>query len=199
MADIAEKPQGVVLGAGGDPQVLGIPVFVLGSVALGFALLGFPSTYAAVIPIIALGTGFFLLVATIWSIVLGQSFVAMVFGVFSAFWLSLAGLILGAVLHGDWFGAKAASDATNAAQAFYVTWAILIFLAFIPTLRLPVIYPLIFILIVFALVLAAASASATFTGVVVLVFAALGAYLFISLAFTSLGGRALPLGPVLMR
>ena len=55
------------------------------------------------------------------------------------------------------------------------------------------------ILIVFALVLAAASASATFTGVVVLVFAALGAYLFISLAFASLGGRALPLGPVVMK
>ena len=85
MADIAEKPQGVVVGAGGDPQVLGIPVFVLGSVALGFALLGFPSTYASVIPIIALGTGFFLLVSTIWSIILGMSFVAAVFGIFSAF------------------------------------------------------------------------------------------------------------------
>ena len=38
MAQVADKPQGVVVGAGGDPQVLGIPVFVLGSIALGFAL-----------------------------------------------------------------------------------------------------------------------------------------------------------------
>jgi uncharacterized protein len=199
MAEVAEKPQGVVLGAGGDPQVLGIPVFVLGSIALGFALLGFPATYGSVIPIIALGTGMFLLVSTVWSIVLGMSFVAAVFGIFSAFWLSLAGLLLGAVLHGEWFGVKAAADATSAAQAFYVTWAILIFIAFIPTLRLPVIYPLIFILIVLALVLAAASAGATITGIVVLAFAALGAYLFVSLAFASLGGRALPLGPALLR
>ncbi len=199
MAEVAEKPQGVVLGAGGDPQVLGIPVFVLGSIALGFALLGFPATYGSAIPIIALGTGMFLLVSTVWSIVLGMSFVAAVFGIFSAFWLSLAGLLLGAVLHGEWFGVKAAADATSAAQAFYVTWAILIFIAFIPTLRLPVIYPLIFILIVLALVLAAANAGATITGIVVLAFAAVGAYLFVSLAFASLGGRALPLGPALLR
>lgn len=51
---------------------------------------------------------------------------------------------LGVADLGEWFGVKAAADATSAAQAFYVTWAILIFLAFIPTLRLPVIYPLIF-------------------------------------------------------
>lgn len=196
---LAEKPQGVVLGAGGEPQVLGIPVFVLGSIALGFALLGFPATYANVLPVIVLGTGLFLLVSTIWSIVLGMSFVAAVFGIFSAFWLSLGGLLLGAVVHGDWLGVKTAADATNAAQAFYVTWAILIFLAFIPTLRLPVIYPLIFILIVLALLLAAISAGATITGIVVLAFAAVGAYLFISLAFASLGGMPLPLGPTLMK
>src|SRR6266851_194202 len=70
-------------------------------------------------------------------------------------------------------------------------WAILIFLAFIPTLRLPLIYPLIFILIVLALVFAAAGAGAI-TGIVVLAFAAVGAYLFISVAFVSVGGQQLP-------
>ncbi len=198
MAAVAEKPQGVLLGAGGDPQVLGIPVFVLGSIGLGLALLGFPATFASMLPIIVMGTGLFLLICTVWSIVLGMSFVAAVFGIFSAFWLSLAGLLLGAVLHGDWFGVKTAADGAAAAQAFYVTWAILIFLAFIPTLRLPLIYPLIFILIVIALVLAAIGAGAI-TGIVVLAFAAVGAYLFISVAFVSVGGKPLPLGPPLLK
>ena len=61
------------------------------------------------------------------------------------------------------------------------------------------IYPLIFILIVLALLLAAISAGATITGIVVLAFAAFGAYLFISLAFASLGGMPLPLGPTLLK
>jgi hypothetical protein len=47
MAAVAEKPQGILLGAGGDPQVLGIPIFVLGSIGLGLALLGFPATFKA--------------------------------------------------------------------------------------------------------------------------------------------------------
>ena len=173
MAVVAEKPRGNCC-AGGDPQVLRIPVFVLGSIGLGLALLGFPATFASMLPIIVMGTGLFLLICTVWCIVLGMSFVAAVFGIFSAFWLSLVGLLLGAVLHGDWFGVKTAADGAAAAQAFYVTWAILIFLAFIPTLRLPLIYPLIFILIVLAWVLAAAGAGAI-TGIVVLAFAAVGA------------------------
>jgi hypothetical protein len=60
------------------------------------------------------------------------------------------------------------------------------------------IYPLIFILIVIALVLAAIGAGAI-TGIVVLAFAAVGAYLFISVAFVSVGGKPLPLGPPLLK
>lgn len=56
------------------------------------------------------------------------------------------------------------------------------------------IYPLIFILIVLALLLAAISAGATITGIVVLAFAALRAYLFISLAFASSAACRSPLG-----
>jgi hypothetical protein len=54
----------------GDPQMIGVPVFVTGSIALGFQLTGYVGSGADFLgaPIaITLGlTGLFLLVAAIW-------------------------------------------------------------------------------------------------------------------------------------
>jgi len=143
MAVVAEKPRGNCC-AGGDPQVLRIPVFVLGSIGLGLALLGFPATFAACSRLIVMGRVCFCSSARSGASFLGMSFVAAVFGIFSAFLAEPRRATARAVAPRDWFGVKTAADGAAAAQAFYVTWAILIFLAFIPTLRLPLIYPLIF-------------------------------------------------------
>jgi succinate-acetate transporter protein len=80
----------------GDPTMIGVPSFVVGSIALGLTLVGYvPATAAgAPIAIILAATGIGLLVAMIWAAALGQSAVAGVFGVFSGFWLSYAVLVI---------------------------------------------------------------------------------------------------------
>src|SRR5215470_18629461 len=89
---------------GGDPMAVGLPSFIVGSVALGLALVGVvPATaVGASLPIILAATSIGLLVAAIWAAAIGQSAVACVFGIFSGFWLSYMILVIG-LLHG-WFG-----------------------------------------------------------------------------------------------
>jgi succinate-acetate transporter protein len=194
---MAETRQEVI--AGGDPQALGIPVFVVGSIALGFALLSYPATldFTVVLSIISVGTGLFLLICTIWSLLIGASLLASVFGIFSAFWLSFTALLLGAILHPDWFTGAAKADLASIAPFCY-TWAIVIFILSVALLRLPIIYPLIGFLIVIALVLVANTQLST-AGIVVFIFALLGAYVMLSQLFAAAGGKALPYGPVLLK
>ncbi len=47
------------LGAAGDPTMLGLPTFILGSIALGLALTGYlpAAAAAATLPIIIMSTG----------------------------------------------------------------------------------------------------------------------------------------------
>ena len=61
----------------GDPAILGLPIFVVGSIALGLANVGYvpPAAAAAALPIILAATGLGLLVATIWAASLGQTLV----------------------------------------------------------------------------------------------------------------------------
>lgn len=100
---VAAVPQEVLLGAGGDPLLLGLPIFVVGSIALGFAEVGVvsPAGLGTIVPIISLATGLGLLLSTLWAIFLGQSIVASIFGIFAGFWISLAFFLLG-VFH-NWF------------------------------------------------------------------------------------------------
>jgi uncharacterized protein len=188
----------------GDPAILGLPSFIVGSVALGLALVGVVPAAAAGAPlaIILAATSIGLFIAAIWAAALGQSAVASVFGIFGGFWLSYAVLVIGLV-H-NWFGIPApAAVATQ--KLFLITWLAVIVMLTLGTLRLPLAFTAVFALIDVALVLlliATIQASAGLTktaGYVVLVFAAIGVYLFFGSASVATGGKALPLGKPILR
>lgn len=188
----------------GNPAAVGVPVFVAGSVALGLVLIGYvPATaVGASIPIIGAATGIGLIIATIWSAAVGQSVVASIFGLFAGFWLSYAVLVLG--LTHNWF-AITVDAAVHTQGLFLITWLVIIGLLTIATLRLPLAFTILFLLIdaALAVVLAAtinASSDLTKTGGwLVLAFAAVGAYIFLNVASLATGGRGLPLGPPVLK
>ena len=133
---------------------------------------------------------------------------AAVFGIFGTFWLSYAVLVLG--LDHNWF-AIAATAALATVKLFLLTWLIIMVMLTLATLRLPSAFTGVFVLVDLALLLlylAFAQASAAGVpssgllkvgGYVVLVFAALGVYLFFSAAAAGTGGKPLPLGTPLMK
>ena len=188
----------------GDPSMIGLPMFILASIALGLALTGFlPATAAAgALPIIMLSAGIGIFVAMLWSIRIGASILACVFGLFATFWLSYATLVLG--LTHNWFGIPAA-DISKTVSAFLLTWTIGIAVLTGVTLRLPSAFTALFALVDLALILVLLGNERTNTdlnhaaGWVVLLFAALGVYLFSGAAVASLGGKAFPLGKPLSR
>lgn len=197
------RPQGVLVGAGGDPLVVGLIFFGIAALALGMALIGRPtSSQGAILPILVLGAGLYQLVTTVWAIVLGQSLVAAIFSTFSAFWLSFGTLLLG-LGHG-WFGITSA-DVAGAQELYFIAWACLFLLLVIPCLKLPAVYPLAVALVFVANALAA---SAVFTsspnlliaaGAVALTFAFLAFYAWVNVALKAMGSKALPpLGPQLL-
>ena len=187
----------------GDPLALGLPCFIAGSVSLGLALVGVvpAADVGAALPIILTATSIGLFLATIWSAVLGQTAVACVFGIFGGFWLSYAVLVLG-LTHG-WFGITA-SAAQASQELFLVAWLVVIIMLTLATLRLPLAFTLVFVLVDVALLLVFLSVNQSsanlgkVAGYVVLVFAAVGVYLFTSTAAVATGGAPLPLGkPIL--
>jgi hypothetical protein len=188
----------------GDPAILGLPIFAAGSVALGLALVGYVPAAAvgSVLPIVLAATGLGLMIATLWSAVLGQTMVAGVFGLFAGFWWSYAALLLG--LNHDWF-AIPAENVQRSVALFLITWAVVMAALTLASVRLPLAYTAVFGLVVVALVLlifGTLNADATLNkaaGYVVLAFAALGLYLFLSTASVSAGGRGFPLGRPLVR
>ena len=187
----------------GDPAALGLPCFVAGSVSLGLALVGVvPATaIGAALPIILTATSIGLFLATIWSASLGQTAVASVFGIFGGFWLSYAVLVIG--LTHNWFGVAPAS-AQAAQELFLVAWLVVMVMLTLAMLRLPLAFTAVFFLVDIALLLVFLGVNQTSTGLlkaagyVVLVFAAIGVYLYFNTATIATGGRAVPLGrPVL--
>lgn len=188
----------------GSPAVIGVPLFVIGSVALGLVLTGFVPAAAAgaSIPIIMTATGLGLVIASVWAASLAQNAVACIFAIFAGFWLSYAALVLG--LTHNWFGI-AAADVTKSQELFLLCWLILIGLLTIGSLRLPLAFTALFALITLALLLVlvgTANASTSVTklgGYVVLAFALLGAYLFLDAMSTATGGKPLPLGNPILR
>nr|WP_317891348.1 GPR1/FUN34/YaaH family transporter [Saccharopolyspora pogona] len=189
----------------GDPATVGVPTFVVGSIALGLTLVGYvpPAAVGTPVAIILAATGIGQLVAAVWAAGIGQSAVASIFGIFTGFWLSYGILVLG--LTHDWFSVP--SDSATATQAlFLISWLVTVALLTLATLRLPVAYTLLFALIDAALaivLLATLQGSAELKatgGYVVFTFAALGCYLFLHVMSLATGGRGLPLGrPVLGR
>jgi hypothetical protein len=202
-ARVAEPAAAPVAAAAGDPAVLGLPMFVAGSIALGLALVGYvpAAAGASAIPIILAATGLGLLVSAVWAAALGQTLVACIFGLFAGFWWSYAVLVLG--LNHNWFAIPAA-DLTHSVALFQISWAIVMGALTLATLRLPVAFTAVVGLVVVALVLlifGTVNADATLTkaaGYVTFAFAALGIYLFLGAASAATGGRAYPLGPPLV-
>lgn len=185
--------------AGGDPTMLGLPVFIAGSLALGLALTGYlPATaVAGVLPIVIMATGLGLLITTIWAIQLGQSAVACIFGTFTGFWLSYAVLLLG--LGHNWFGIPAA-DVPKTVSGFLLTWVIAVAVLTLVLLRLPLAFTALLALVDVALILVLLgneNANANLSkagGYVVFLFAALGVYLFAGSASAATGGKPFALG-----
>jgi uncharacterized protein len=194
----------------GDPSIFGLGSFIAGSVALGLGLVGVVPTgvLGAPLAIILAATALGLLVSAIWCAALGQSAVAAVFGIFGTFWLSYAVLVL--ALDHNWF-AIPATAAVDTVRLFLLTWLIIIVMLTLSTLRLPSAFTAVFALVDLALLfllLAFEQTSAAGVpssgllktgGYVVLVFAAVGVYLFFSASAAGTGGKPLPLGPPLMK
>jgi succinate-acetate transporter protein len=195
----------VVQPAAADPAVLGLAVFVLGSIVLGLNLVDYVTPGGSVLAIISAGTGLFLLVVTLWCTRLGQTYLAAVFGIFSAFWLTYSALLLG--LGHNWYGITEGADILDTIRAFLIAWSILLFLLTVSALRLPVAFPILFGMIDLAVVIVTFAYLADppntdllkVGGYVVFAFAALGAYAFLGAASASLGGRGYPLGPPLVK
>jgi len=189
---------------GGDPAILGLPSFIVGSVALGLALVGVtPATaVGAPLAIILAATAVGLTIAAVWAAAIGASAVAGIFGIFAGFWLSYAVLVIG-LLHG-WFGISLLA-VVDTEKLFLLTWLIIIVMLTLATLRLPLAFTVVFALIDVALLLLfintihASTGLSKTAGYIVLAFAAVGVYLFFGSASVATGGKAFPLGKPVLR
>lgn len=185
----------------GNPAVLGLLVFALGSTVLGLSLVGFVSTAAqgpSVLAIASAATGLVLLVTTIWAAAEKQTFVATVLGAFAGFWFSYTMLVLG--LGHNWFGIPPA-DISHTITQFLIGWGIVVLMLDIISVRLPLVFTIILTDAVVAILLliigqlSGATGLDAAAGVFVLIFAALGYYAYLSAAWESVGGRnPLPMG-----
>ena len=206
---VPEAPAPVVGPMAGDPGMLGLGSFIVGSIALGLGLVGVVpvGVLGAPLAIILAATALGLLLAAIWAAAVGQSAVAAIFGIFGTFWLSYAVLVLG--LDHNWFAITVAAVLATV-KLFLVAWLVVVLMLTLTTLRLPSAFTVLFALVSLALLLLLlAFAEASPLGVpstgllktggyVVLVFAALGMYLFAGAAAAGTGGKGLPLGKPLM-
>ncbi len=186
-------------GPEGNPALIGVPTFLVGSIALGLVLTGYvPATaVGASIPIIMTATGIGQIIAAVWAASLAQNAVAAVFGTFAGFWLSYAALVLG--LTHNWYGTLPA-DAVAVQKLFLLTWLIGVVVLTLVSLRLPLAFTALFVLVDLALLfvfLGTANASTglvKFGGVLVFAFVLVGVYLFADAFSSATGGRNLPLG-----
>jgi succinate-acetate transporter protein len=187
----------------GNPLLIGVPTFLVGSIALGLVLVGYVSAAGASIPIIMTATGIGLVIAAVWAARLDQSAVAGVFGIFAGFWISYAALVLG--LTHNWFGIVTPADALGAQKLFLLSWLLLIGLLTLASGRLPLAFTALFAVIELALLLVFLGTSQGSTGLLhaggwaVFAFVLIGAYLFVDAMNAATGGRPLPLGQPILR
>jgi succinate-acetate transporter protein len=204
-AALAEEVPGVPAAAvgplAGDPSGLGLACFIMGAVALGLSLVGVvpQAELGAPLAIILGATSMGLIITTIWSAALGQTAVAAIFGIFAAFWLSYFLLVTGLIR--GWFGI-APVDVVATVKLFLITWLITVLMLTLATLRLPVAFTAVFVLVALTVlfVLLAYEQTPVSSGLlktggyVLLVAAAGGVYLFFNSLSLATGGKALPLG-----
>jgi uncharacterized protein len=206
----APVPAPVVGPMAGDPGMLGLGSFIVGSVALGLALVGVvpAGVLGAPLAIILAATALGLLLGAVWAAAVGQSAVAAIFGIFGTFWLSYAVLVLG--LDHNWFAITATAILATV-KLFLIAWLVVVVMLTLATLRLPSAFTALFTLVALALLLlllgyvGASAAGVPSSGLiktggyVVLIFAALGVYLFFGASSAGTGGKGLPLGKPLMK
>src|SRR5215475_11402445 len=153
-ATVPEAPAAapVVGPMAGDPAMLGLSSFIVGSVALGLGLVGVVpvGVLGAPLAIILSATALGLLLAAVWAAAVGQSAVAAVFGIFGTFWLSYGVLVLG--LDHNWF-VIVPTTMVATVKLFLLTWLIIIVILTLATLRLPSAFTTVFALIDLALLL----------------------------------------------
>jgi succinate-acetate transporter protein len=191
---------------GADPMLLGAPATVLGALGLGLFFFGFRSadnSLAGPLPIMVFSGGVGLLIATSWAMRRGEGPIAAMFALFGAFWLSLAALTLG--LTNSWFGPLDMQGWTDATINFMLIWFVALLMLTFTSLRLPKVYTLMYVVIDLALLLTAV-ATVTASGVILglgalalLVFVALGIYLFAGAMNVATGGKPFPMGSPIMK
>ncbi len=187
----------------GDPLSLGLPSFIVGSLALGMVLIGFvsPLGTGASLPIILAATATGLFISTFWAMAVGQSAVAIVLGVFAGFWLSYSFLLLG-LMHG-WFGVGL-TDLKSSQELFLTAWVVIMSMLTLATLRLALAFTAVLALVDVALILVLIGVIQVSPnllkagGATAILFAAVGIYIFFGTASVATGGKPVPLGrPVL--
>jgi uncharacterized protein len=187
----------------GDPLALGLPSFIVGSVALGMVLIGFvsPLGTGASLPIILAATAAGLFISTFWAAAIGQSAVALVLGVFAGFWLSYSFLLLG--LTHNWFGIGLV-DAKATQELFLTAWIVIMSMLTLATLRLAAAFTAVLALVDLALIFVLVGVIELSTnwlkagGATAFLFAVVGIYIFFGTASIATGGKPMPLGrPVL--
>ena len=182
--------------------MVAFPSFVVGAVTLGMVLIGVvPATaVGASMPIIiAAAAGMFL--ATIWAARIGQNAAAGISGIVGSFYLSYALLVLG--LTHNWFGI-ALTQMANTQRIFVIAWIAIVSMLLLATLRLPMIWTLLFAVVDAALILnllGIVQNSANMykaAGWVLMAVSAIVVYLFFGTASHATGGKELPLGPPIL-
>jgi succinate-acetate transporter protein len=187
----------------GDPLALGLPAFIVGSVALGLVLVGFvsPLGTGASLPIILLATAIGLLISTLWAMAVGQSAVAMILGVFAGFWASYGFLVLG-LQHG-WFGITLI-DLRSSQELFLIAWIVIMSMLTLATLRLAAAFTAVLLLVDVALICVLVGVINTSTnwlkagGAIAFLFATIGVFIFFGTASVATGGKPIPLGRPIM-
>ncbi|HZD67102.1 MAG TPA: GPR1/FUN34/YaaH family transporter [Acidimicrobiales bacterium] len=198
----------------GRPTVVGIPMFIAGSIALGLVLVGYINPVLGAGAAInlafgaaALGT----LIACIWSITLGENAVASIYAVFAGFFTSYLVLELG-LLHG-WFGFRlglfagplVTSLAIHTEAIFLISWLAVVGMLILGTLRLPSLVTLLLFLVEVALaldltgILRGSTTLLMAAGASTFAFCLIGIPLYLDALNQDLGGRAIPLGRPIAR
>jgi uncharacterized protein len=186
--------------------MVALPSFVVGAVTIGMVLIGvvpltaFGPVAGAAMPIVlAAALGMF--IATIWAARIGQSAPAGISAIVGSFLLSYALLVLGLV-H-NWFGIPLAAVA-DTQKIFLISWIAVVSMLVLATLRLPILYTVLFTVVDVALILnllGVIQASANMTkaaGWVLMAVAAIVVYLFFGSASHATGGKEFPLGPPIL-
>lgn len=182
-----------------NPGLLGLPCFVAGGIGLSLYLLGYlPATgLGALVPLVLFVPGLGLTIAGIWAMRAGQSAVGSIFGIFGAFWISYGFLVFGLVSGVLNIDAAAAGPAQG---TFLIAWVVVFACLTVSTLRLPMAFTALFVLVTIAValvllaVLTGSAGLLTIAGIVALLFSLTGAYIYIGSMMGELGGKGFGLG-----